>query len=286
MPDDGKPAKGDDRKALCFVIGVIGKDGTTERKHSDLLLNAVIKHVLKQDEFGYIVKRADEDADPGMIPDRVVSDIINADLVVADLTDLNPNAFYELGIRHSTQKPTIHVARAGTVLPFDTVAHRTIFVDLSDWHSIEQARERLANSARAIKEPNYKVSNPITQANASFEMRQSKDPRDRVLAEMQERLAVIESATNVRGNVVIGDRAATRLANEIAYLLKTKDYSSAASIYSQATFSSLEKARQFIDALVEGTTTAAAYAHCTNTNSSMVEAKHFVELVLHLTELE
>src|SRR5215475_2549614 len=108
-------------KPLCFVIGPIGAERSPERKHSDLLLHAVIKHVLTADEFGYRVKRADEDADPGMIGDRMISDVINADLVVADLTDLNPNAFYELGIRHSTEKPTIHIARSGTVLPFDTV---------------------------------------------------------------------------------------------------------------------------------------------------------------------
>src|ERR1051325_2567043 len=136
----------DDEVPLCFVVGPIGKDGSLERKHSDLLLNAIVKHVLQDKEFGFIVKRADEDADPGMIGDRVVSDILHAELVVADLTDLNPNAFYELGIRHSTLKPTIHIAKAGTALPFDTVTHRTIFVDLTDWHSIEQARERVAST--------------------------------------------------------------------------------------------------------------------------------------------
>jgi hypothetical protein len=144
---------------LCFVIGPIGKEGSPERKHADLLLNSVIKQVLETDGFGYKVKRADEDADPGMIGDSMISDIIHADLVVVDLTDLNPNAFYELGIRHSTEKPTIHIARAGTILPFDNAAHRTIFVDLGDWHSTEAGRSHLAAFARAIKEPGYKVSN-------------------------------------------------------------------------------------------------------------------------------
>jgi hypothetical protein len=162
MEQQKKATKGHGKAPPCFVIGPIGEEGSPERRHSDLLLNAVIKQVLQHSDLGYIVKRADEDADPGMIGDRVVTDIIHADLVVADLTDLNPNAFYELGIRHSTERPTIHIARAGTVLPFDNVAHRTIFVDLTDWHSIEQARERLANSAHAVTAPDYKVSNPIT----------------------------------------------------------------------------------------------------------------------------
>ncbi|MBM7482334.1 hypothetical protein ACVWWI_004355 [Bradyrhizobium sp. USDA 3686] len=179
---------------LCFVIGPIGRDGTSERKHADLLLHSVIRHVLESGEFNYKVKRADEDADPGMIGDRVVSDIINSDLVVADLTDLNPNAFYELGIRHSTEKPTIHMAKLGTALPFDNISHRTIFVDLMDWHSTEAARSRLADAARAIRAADYKVSNPITQANASFRMRRSEDPRDRFLADVQERMFFLENS--------------------------------------------------------------------------------------------
>jgi len=177
---------------LCFVIGPIGKDGTIERKHADLLLHAVIKDVLEDEEFGYRVKRADEDADPGMITDRIVTDITRADLVVADLTDLNPNVFYELGIRHSKEGKTIHVAKTGTTLPFDTLAHRTIFVDLTDWHSQEKARLSLAEAVRATRRPDYKVSNPITQANASFQMRESSDPRDRVMAELSQRVAALE----------------------------------------------------------------------------------------------
>jgi hypothetical protein len=185
-------------KPLCFVIGPIGADGSPERKHADLLLHAVIKHVLEADEFGYRVKRADEDADPGMIGDRMISDILDAKLVVADLTDLNPNAFYELGIRHSSLKPAIHVARAGTSLPFDTVAQRTIFIDLSEWQSIERGRSLLAASARTINESDFQISNPLTRANATAKMRESADPRDRVIAELQERLLSVEASLRIR----------------------------------------------------------------------------------------
>ena len=79
-------------------------------------------------------------------------------------------------------------------LPFDNVSHRTIFVDLTDWHSTEQARSRLAEATRAIRAPGYRVSNPITQANASFKMRQSEDPRERLIADIQERMATLENS--------------------------------------------------------------------------------------------
>jgi hypothetical protein len=186
--------------------------------------HAVIKEVLEAEEFGYKVKRADEDADPGMISDRVITDITHAELVVADLTDLNPNAFYELGIRHSTEKPTIHVAKSGTQLPFDNVAHRTIFIDLSDWQSIVRGREQLAASARAIGEPGYQVSNPITQANASFQMRQSADPRDRIISELQERLKTIEmhEAERLGAFARIGDVLNHRIQELNEQLLRAK----------------------------------------------------------------
>jgi hypothetical protein len=190
---------------LCFVIGPIGKDASPERKHADLLLHTGIKEILEAKGFGYKVKRADEDTDPGMIGDRVISDLIHAELVVADLSDLNPNAFYELGIRHSTEKPTIHIARSGTPLPFDNVTHRTIFIDLTDWHSIQRGRAQLAGSARAIRDPEFQVSNPITQANASFKMRESADPRDRVIAQLQERVSLLEQRSAVVAKNLIGD---------------------------------------------------------------------------------
>lgn len=256
---------------LCFVIGPIGKQGSPERKHSDLLLHAVIKPVLAAEEFGYDVKRADEDADPGMIGDRMVSDIINAELVVADLTDLNPNAFYELGIRHATQKPTIHTARTGTVLPFDNVSHRTIFVDLMDWHSQEQARASLAGSARAILAPGYKVSNPITQANASFKMRESDDPRDQVLAGVLERLGALESASRDI-DLALRDDPMEAIANSLAlgqtiFAIKR---------YREATGCGLKEAKDFIDLLTSGNLGEAVRVHRTASKGSQAQSERFV----------
>ncbi len=185
-PDPREPTK-----RLCFIIGPIGDEGSPTRKHADFLRHGLIGHVLEAKEFNYTVKRADEDADPGMITDHLIADIVHADLVVADLTELNPNVFWELGVRHAAEKPVIHIAATNVKLPFDNLSHRAIFVDISDWKSLEEARERLANSARRIEAPDYLVTNPITHANAIFKMRESADPRDRVFAEMQERLAAL-----------------------------------------------------------------------------------------------
>lgn len=279
---------------LCFVIGPIGKDASSERKHSDLLLHAVIKEVLQQKEFGYTVKRADEDTDPGMIGDRLISDILNAELVVADLTDLNPNAFYELGIRHSTLKPTIHVARTGTPLPFDNISHRTIFVDLNDWQSITSARTRLADSVRAITAADFKVSNPITQANASFRMRQSADPSERVIAELQERLDAVESSlrattaeaqiTNVFAGIVGGKSAVAQEARMLAKnLTSAEDFAvSYRHLYPNA---SRGEAVALFGAINRGDMDLAAQIHASTAKLSIAAARAFLRDVRQLAVL-
>lgn len=190
-----KPAK-----KTCFVIGPIGKPGSDERRHADMLLNAIVREVLERSgEFNYQAKRADEDADPGMITDRVIHDILNAELAIADLSFLNPNAFWELGLRHSAMKPVIHMAAVGTELPFDNIGHRAIFVDLGDWRSCEEAREKLAKMVSATEAEDYQPSNPITQANASFRLRDSSDSTDQLLVDMAARIRALERRFEASG---------------------------------------------------------------------------------------
>jgi hypothetical protein len=65
-----------DKKRRCFVIGPIGKEGSIERKHADMLLNAVVREALKDCDPPYELVRSDEVADPGMITDRMIHEIM------------------------------------------------------------------------------------------------------------------------------------------------------------------------------------------------------------------
>jgi hypothetical protein len=156
-------------------------------------MNGIIKPVLEDDEFGYFVKRADDDAEPGSITSAVINDLINADLVIADLTGFNPNAFYELGIRHALKKPAIHIIAQFVKLPFDNAEQRTIFVDINDYDSVLAAKERLRKALRLVNQKGYQVDNPVTRAGAFLALKESTDPRDQALADIQERLAKVES---------------------------------------------------------------------------------------------
>jgi hypothetical protein len=188
-----EPKPGPER--LCFVIGPIGEAGSPTRKHADMLLNAIIKPTVAP--LGYRVKRADEDPTPGMISDAVLIDLRDAELVVADLSELNPNAFYELGIRHARERPTVHMAVEGMRLPFDNAGYRAIRFDLSDWDSQQRARAELEAMIKITEAPGFRVTNPITHANAMFRVRESADPNEHVISEVLNRLTRLEQASTV-----------------------------------------------------------------------------------------
>jgi CheY-like chemotaxis protein len=127
----------------------IGMDGTPERKRANQMLTHIFKPALEP--LGYKIIRADEIPEPGSITIQVIEQILNSDLVVADLTGNNPNVFYELGIRHFARKPVIHVIDVAQKIPFDLADLRTIPVSL-DLDGAAQARVHIATQTEQIEE--------------------------------------------------------------------------------------------------------------------------------------
>lgn len=168
----------------CFVIGPIGEPGSEHRKLADWLLRGIVKPVLESEPFGYSVSRADECPDPGSITDQIITSVMEADLVVADLTSHNPNAFYELAIRHMVVKPVIHMILKGQIIPFDTKDYRTIIYDVSEVDGLEAAKQALAGQVEAIESPDFRVSNPVTKARGHQALASSADTRDQIMAEL------------------------------------------------------------------------------------------------------
>jgi hypothetical protein len=78
------------------------------------------------EDAGYEVARADTHLTQQNILRDVIAGIAKADVVVADLTTLNPNVMYELGIAHGLQIPTILITQSLEDLPFDLRSYRVI----------------------------------------------------------------------------------------------------------------------------------------------------------------
>ena len=91
----------------CFVIGAIGDEGSPERTHADWLLDTIIVPVFECDLKDWAVERADKIATPGMVNSQIINRLHDVELVIADLSFHNANAFYEMSIRHKVGRPII-----------------------------------------------------------------------------------------------------------------------------------------------------------------------------------
>src|SRR5215218_2423556 len=130
------------KKKMCFVIGPIGAPDSEHRRHADMFLNIVVRPTI---EDKYNVARPDEVLSPGSISDRMINDIHEAELAIADFTFHNPNAFYELGLRHSFGKPVIHFVNPPWTIPFDNADYRAIRQDIFTWPGVKKARSELTS---------------------------------------------------------------------------------------------------------------------------------------------
>lgn len=112
------------RKMACFVVTPIGGDESAIRRHIDGIIDQSICPAIG-DKFN--IKVAHREYETGSINDRVIRSVYESDLVIANLTGLNPNVMFELALRYSFGKPVIVIAEKGTILPFDIIEQNTIF---------------------------------------------------------------------------------------------------------------------------------------------------------------
>ena len=146
---------------MCFVIGPIGDEDSDIRERANLTFEYIIKPIVE--EFGYSLTRADHINESGMITSQIIDQIVDSSLVIADLSDNNPNVFYELAIRHIVQKPYIHMIKSGQDIPFDITGMRAIYFNV-DLESAHKAKEDLHNQIKSIENNQFKPNNPITSA--------------------------------------------------------------------------------------------------------------------------
>ncbi|MBA9003024.1 hypothetical protein [Thermomonospora cellulosilytica] len=163
IPITGTPPEEPGGIRSCFVIGPHGDafadPGTPERMVYEQALQ-VYENIAQAAclELGITPMRADELPSTGEIADQICRQVKESDLVIADLSGLNPNVIWELALRQGTGKPTIQLSECGT-LPFYLAKVRTIRFSRSP-HGLIKAREELRRTLEAGVRDGFDVLTP------------------------------------------------------------------------------------------------------------------------------
>ena len=86
----------------AFVVMPFNQKTSARPHHLVIDFHRVYNELLKRalSQAGYEVARADSERSAGDIRTDMFFELVTADLVVADVSIVNGNVFYELGVRH------------------------------------------------------------------------------------------------------------------------------------------------------------------------------------------
>jgi hypothetical protein len=181
----------------CFVICPIGEEGTAIRARSDDIFERLIKPIAN--EAGYVAERVIDSDRPGDITDKVMKDIHESDLVVADITGHNPNVFYELAIAHAWRKPFILMSSDQPLkVPFDIGSLNVISIRLESFSAADETRDNLKRHFDSINSGTT-FPNPVSRFESNKAIEASGNP---LAIEVMEHQAALGGIRALYGKLV------------------------------------------------------------------------------------
>lgn len=142
----------DEKEKFAFVVMPFAPE--FEDIYNDLIVPAL-------ELAGYEVRRADSTLDQENILKSIIRNISQADLIVAELTSLNSNVMYELGIAHALGRPTVMLAQSIDEIPFDLQSYR-IIVYSTRYDEAKKLKDQLEEVASKHCEGKISFGNPVS----------------------------------------------------------------------------------------------------------------------------
>lgn len=128
----------------CFVIMPFSSTTSCTEAEWTRIYEEVFKPAVEGAGLDYSCRRSA--ATRGNIVRSILQDLKEAYVVIADLTDQNPNVFYELGVRHTVTDRSIILVQDREHIPFDL---RHYANHVYEWRT-EEGPEALAHNLRRL----------------------------------------------------------------------------------------------------------------------------------------
>ena len=142
---------------------------------------------------GFICRRAQ--VSTGSLITSIIEDLRTARILLADITDQNPNVFYELGVRHALSKRTIIVSQRYEDVPSDLRGYWTIIYGRGPG-DVSRFRTEFKSLIDSIEDNPEKSDNPVSDVLDKYNLNLSNV----VNKENVKKLTALN--TEISGNIV------------------------------------------------------------------------------------
>lgn len=145
-------------KKKCFVLMPFSETKScTEAEWTGIFEN-MIKPAVTGSRLGFECERAKPRT--GAFIKDILEGLNKADLVIADLTDRNPNVCYELGIRHTLKNRTILIAQNMDDVPSDLQSYWVVIYE-KDLTGASEFKRKVREILREMQKDPDKPDSPI-----------------------------------------------------------------------------------------------------------------------------
>jgi hypothetical protein len=112
--------------------------------------------------LGFNVTRIDRSVDADNLIREMIRHICEAQVVVADITGVNANVFYELGIAHSTLTgaDVLIIAQKETEIPFDIRPYKVLLYE-TGFSGIRKLANDVGIAIGSIQQSSRRLANPV-----------------------------------------------------------------------------------------------------------------------------
>jgi hypothetical protein len=143
-------------KSAFVIMPFSGTPSCTEEEWTEIY-EEVFKPAFV--ESGYACRRATPST--GSLIESIVGDLNSAWVVLADLTDCNPNVFYELGVRHALKRRTIAVMQSFDAVPSDLKGYWSLPYGTRP-AQVNEFKRRIREILAQIEDHPEKSDNPVS----------------------------------------------------------------------------------------------------------------------------
>ena len=189
-----------DTRKKCFVIMPFSDPEGYEPGHFRKIYDYIFKPAIEA--AGYMAERIDEDSVSNLIHSKMLNELVNAPIVLCDLTTNNPNVLYELGIRHAYDRPVVLVQECGQKRIFDIGAITSIeYHPGMLYEEILEDQKKIAEAIRqTVKAKNkYSIMDLVAMQPAQPAKSGSLSREDRLeilLQDVSRRIGTLENAVH------------------------------------------------------------------------------------------